>query len=79
MSIYRINIWRHGTLLGHFQSDTPWAEDAARDIAALLGSNPAYRLEILAAHSERRLVESGPGGMRLVSSEPLFAPATLEA
>ncbi|MCC2957569.1 cytoplasmic protein [Massilia sp. IC2-477] len=78
MSVYRINIWRHGKLLGHFESATPWARDAARELAALLGAAREYRLEYLAARDERRLIESGPAGMRLVSSEPVFEAATLE-
>ena len=78
MSIYRINIWRHGKLLGHFESATPWAQEAAREIASVLRAAPGYRMEFLVARDERRLVESGPGGMRLVSSEPVFEALALE-
>ncbi|MDY0976186.1 cytoplasmic protein [Massilia sp. CFBP9012] len=78
MTIYRIDIRRHGRLLGHFESGTPWSLEAARDIAATLGKADGYQLTFALARDERRLVESGPNGMRLVSSEPLFVATTLE-
>lgn len=78
MTIYRIDIRRHGRLLGHFESATPWSLEATRDIAATLGKADGYQLTFALARDERRLVESGPNGMRLVSSEPLFVPTTLE-
>jgi hypothetical protein len=49
-----------------------------KDIAARLGEADGYRLELLVADSERRLLESGPDGVRLLSSEPLFIATTLK-
>ena len=47
------------------------------ELNAIQRSNP--EMQKRAANAVRGMVESGPGGMRLVSSEPLFEPATLEA
>jgi len=77
MHKYRLIIQRHGRLLGHFDSDLPWAREAVRAIADALGGQ-GYALELQLADSERRLLESSPQGIRLVSSEPLFRPAALE-
>jgi len=47
-------------------------------VAATLDAACGYQLDYQVARDERRLIESGPAGMRLVSSEPLFVAATLE-
>lgn len=78
MTTYRLLIRRHERLLGHFESDTPDALDAVRDIAARLGASDGYRLELLVAEGERRLLESTPQGVRVVSREPMFRPAQLD-
>lgn len=77
MQKYRLIIQRHGQLLGHFESDVPWARDAVRAIAGCLGEL-GYGLELQVADGERRLLESTPGGIRLLGSEPLFRPAALQ-
>ncbi|HBO80375.1 MAG TPA: cytoplasmic protein, partial [Cupriavidus sp.] len=37
-----------------------------------------YRLELLVATDERRVVESGPGGVRVLGIEPLFVKTSLD-
>lgn len=71
MNRYRLMISRDGRLLGHFESATPWAHDAAQEIARCL-AGVDYDLELLVADSERRLLESGPEGVRGLHSEPIF-------
>ncbi|MCP8467056.1 cytoplasmic protein [Pseudomonas sp. ZM23] len=78
MQKYRLIIQRHGQLLGHFDSDVPWAREAVRTIVECLGAQ-GYDLELRVAEGERRLLESTPEGIRLLGSEPLFRPASLEA
>jgi len=75
---YRLVIYRHDRLLGHFESDTPWSREAARDIAARLSADDGYRLELLVADGERRLLESTPQGLRVLSREPEFKPASFD-
>lgn len=76
MQKYRLTLQRHGQLLGHFESDVPWAREAVRGLVASLGEL-GYDLELQVADGERRLLESTPQGIRLVSSEPLFRRAEL--
>lgn len=77
MQKYRLSIHRHGQLLGHFDSDVPWAREAVRSIAGCLGEL-GYGLELRVAEGERRLLESTPGGVRLLGCEPLFRPMSLD-
>ncbi|NQD94344.1 cytoplasmic protein [Pseudomonas sp. CrR25] len=77
MNRYRLMVHRNTKLLGHFESATPWAQEAVQDIARCL-SKAGYDLELLVADSERRLLESGPEGIRILHSEPLFKCSTLQ-
>jgi len=77
LPIFRLTISHDDQLLGHFESDLPSALQAIRKISASL-SDSRYSLDLLVAHSERRLLESGPDGVRTISREPLFTPAPLE-
>ncbi len=76
MNRYRLMINSNDRLLGHFESATPWAHDAAQEIARCLAA-AGYDLELLVADSERRLLESGPDGVRVLHSEPIFKAAIL--
>lgn len=76
MPTFRLIISQDQQLLGHFESDTPRAQQAIRTIASSL-SAAGYDLELQVAHSERRLLESGPEGLRVISREPLFVAVSL--
>ncbi|VVO54182.1 cytoplasmic protein [Pseudomonas fluorescens] len=76
MKKFRLTVRKSEKLLGHFESDAPWAEDAVQDIAHCL-SEAGYTLELLVADGERRLLESGPEGIRILSSKPIFKSTTL--
>ncbi|WP_448681537.1 cytoplasmic protein [Pseudomonas nicosulfuronedens] len=76
MQKYRLIIQRHGQLLGHFDSDLPWAREAVRAIAESLDGQD-FDLELQVADSERRLLESSPAGIKVLASEPLFRPMPL--
>jgi len=77
MQKYRLIIQCHGQLLGHFDSDLPWARDAVRAIVESLGGQD-FDLELQVADSERRLLESSPAGIKVLASEPLFRPVPLD-
>lgn len=74
MTVYRLVIHRHSRLLGQFDSETPWARKAIADLLERLPEQDGYRTELFVAHDERRLLESGPQGLRVVGREPLFEP-----
>ena len=74
MLIYRLNVWHHEKMLGHFESSTPRAKEAVEEVARRFPSDEGYRTEFLVARDDRRIVESTPTGVRLISSEPIFLP-----
>lgn len=77
MKTYRLVIFRHGRLLGRFESDTPGAREAMLDLLQRLPEEEGYRTESFVAHDERRLLESGPDGLRVVGRDPIFVPLQL--
>ncbi len=77
MSAYRLVIRRHGKLLGHFESQTAWAQEALQDVARQLPEDLGYQLETQVSIGERRLLESTPTGIRVLGSEQLFKTVTL--
>lgn len=77
MNTYRLVIHQKDRLFGHFESRTPWSEEAIKAIAACLSQCEGYRLELLVADDENRLIESTKQGIRVLYSEPLFKPSSL--
>jgi len=78
MKIYRLIIRNRERLLGHFESDTPWSEEATKEILACLSKHSDYHFELQIAYDEKRLVESTPQGVRVLSRELLFKPVPLD-
>ena len=70
--MHRLTIRRNGRLLGHFDSDTPWAQEAVSEVAQQLSPALGFELTHQVAQTERRIVESSPQGMRVLSIEHHF-------
>lgn len=77
MSSYRLLVHQQDRHLGHFDAEGAEALQTIHRIAALLRPEDGFQLELLVAQGERRLLESGPEGLRVLSREPLFQPASL--
>lgn len=78
MQTFRLIIHRQDKLLGHFDTDAPWAAEAIRALSDTL-TDAGYDLELLAATSERQLLESSPEGIRVLSREPIFKAVPLDS
>ena len=78
MQTFRLIIHRQDKLLGHFDSDAPWAAEAIRALSDTL-TGAGYDLELLVATSERQLLESSPEGIRVLSREPIFKAVPLDS
>lgn len=72
MKSYRLTIYHHDQLLGHFESDLPWSLTAVSKVAGNLNPVDGYRLELFQADEEKRLLESGPDGIKVLAREPIF-------
>ncbi|MCQ4288371.1 cytoplasmic protein [Pseudomonas stutzeri] len=79
MPVYRLNIGRYQKHLGHFESDAPWALEAMQDIAQRLPADEGYRVEMQVSDGERRYLEVGPSGIRVLGTEHSFRPLTQSA
>lgn len=75
---YRLTIWRHDRLFGHFETDGPTAQDAIQDLLQRLPASEGFRVEAFIARSERRILESVANGMRVLAAEKLFEPIAIE-
>lgn len=69
---YRFIVWRDDRLWCRIDVDSHWASEVAQDITVRFPTAEGYRIERFVATQERRIVESGPDGMRLLVREPLY-------
>lgn len=76
MNRYRLMVSRNNRLAGHLEYANPWALEAVQDIARCL-ADAGYAIQFQVADGERRLLESGPEGVRVLHSEPIFKDAVL--
>lgn len=74
MDTYRLIVHHEGRLLGHFDAAGPRALADVDLVATRLGSTEGYSLELFVAQGERRLLETRPDSIRVLSAEPLFTP-----
>lgn len=72
MKSYRLVIRQQGRIVGHFDT-TGEAALVARSLFGLAGG---YQCELLVADSERRILESTPEGLRVLSREKCYRPVT---
>ncbi|MGX0957691.1 hypothetical protein AB7M18_003819 [Pseudomonas viridiflava] len=78
MSTYRLVVQRHQKLLGFFESDTPCASEAIRELVSRLPTSEGFELKLLVAMGERRMIESTPTGIRVLSREPIFSNMAID-
>lgn len=69
---FRLEVSLHGRAWCRIDADMPWASEAVGDIISRLPESAGYRVKIYVATEERRIVESGPEGVRLLAREPIF-------
>jgi hypothetical protein len=73
---YRIIVYKNHHKWCCIDVENPWAEEVLNDIQEILRSEIGYKLEILEATGERRICVIEPEGIKLLSREVLFKPAT---
>ncbi|BEG74916.1 hypothetical protein [Achromobacter xylosoxidans] len=71
---HRIVIHRHGELLGHFDANARMTRQAVMEIQGLFKAADGFRCELWVEAGERRILESGPDGIRVLGSDTLFTP-----
>lgn len=71
MKSYRLVIRQQGRIVGHFDTTGEAALEDACVARSLFGLAGGYQCELLVADSERRILESTPEGLRVLSREVL--------
>ncbi|SMC25342.1 hypothetical protein SAMN02745857_02136 [Andreprevotia lacus DSM 23236] len=69
---YRIRLWHHEQLWGDFIVEPQRSEAVVQALLALWSAGQGYRCELARASDERRILESGPQGVRVLGVEYLF-------
>ncbi len=78
MKSYRLVVHQNGRLIGHFETS---GRNALEDVCvarAIFGVTGGYQCELQVSDCERRMLESGPEGMKILMSEKCFRPMTSE-
>jgi len=75
---YRLTIWRHDQLFGHFDTDASSARSAIADLLQRLPAAEGFRVEAFISRNERRLLESSANGMRVLATEKQFEPIHID-
>ncbi|WP_368919022.1 cytoplasmic protein [Citrobacter sp. RHB21-C01] len=76
MKSYRLVVRQQGRVVGHFDTS---GVDALADICvarAMFGVAGGYQWELLVADAEKRMLESGPDGMKILMREKCYRPVT---
>ena len=76
MKSYRLVVRHNGRLVGHFDTSGQDALEVACVARAIFGVTGGYQCELQVSDSERRMLESGPDGMKVLMREPYFRPVT---
>lgn len=76
MKSYRLVVRHNGRLVGHFDTSGQDALEDACVARAIFGVTGGYQCELQVSDRERRMLESGPDGMKVLMREPYFRPVT---
>ncbi|WP_394065540.1 hypothetical protein [Alcaligenes sp. WGS1538] len=79
MNPLRLIIRLNGKESGRFQSSPCCPPDQLRQLARHLQTLPGCELELQQSCGERRILDSGPAGLRVLSAEILYETADLDA
>lgn len=76
MKSYRLVVRQNGRMVGHFDISGITALEDICVARAMFGIAGGYDCELLVADSERRMLESGPEGMKILMREAYYRPMT---
>ncbi len=76
MKSYRLVVRQNGRMVGHFDTCGTAALEDICVARAMFGIAGGYDCELLVADSERRMLESGPEGMKILMREACYRPVT---
>lgn len=78
LQTFQLVVRKDDRLLGHFESSAPWSKEAVQAVASALNAAQGFELQFLIATDEKRIVESGPSGIKVLAREYIFKPYEME-
>ncbi|CAM3073558.1 hypothetical protein SB6411_01484 [Klebsiella spallanzanii] len=74
MKSYRLVVRQQGRVVGYFDTTGSEALEDACEVGALFGAVGGYQCDLLVSDSEKRILESSPEGMKILSREKCYRP-----
>ena len=74
MKSYRLVVRQQGRVVGHFETPGSEALVDICEIGSLFGAVGGYQCDLLVSDSEKRILESSPEGMKILSREKRYRP-----
>jgi hypothetical protein len=69
---YRIIVWKDFRFWCRVDSHGPIAKEAIDEMVTLLNAQHGYSVELQVSHDDKRILETGPNGTRLLAVEPIY-------
>lgn len=77
MNSYRLVVRQADRLVAHVETTGTQAREDIQAIRALLHTVGEYQCQLLVSDSEKRILESGPEGLKIIHREKYFRPANV--
>ena len=74
MKSYRLVVRQQGRVVGHFETTGSEALEDVCEVGSLFGAGGGYQCDLQVSDSEKRILESGPEGMKILSREKCYRP-----
>lgn len=76
---YRIVVWKDLRFWCKVDSHGPIAKEAIEEMMKLLSAQDGYSVELQVSTDDKRILEVGPSGTRLLALEPVYTTVTLNS
>ena len=76
---YRIIVWKDFRFWCKVDMHGPIARDAMQEMMILLGGQSGYSVELQISNEDKRILETGPAGTRLLAVEPIFTTVEINS
>lgn len=74
MDVFRVVVCKEGKPWCCIDVEHLEAHQVVRDVAGRFPAQDGFDIAVMKRVGERRLLESSPSGVKLISTEPLFEP-----
>lgn len=76
---YRIVVWKDFRFWCKVDTHGPIAKEAVDEMLTLLAGQPGYSVELQVSTDDKRILETGPNGIKLLATEPIYTTVTINS